>query len=116
MNSLQILSILSTDKVEELKKALIPNYYYSLLYECIDHSYISFNSKKLFNSEDTLAEFFVLVIDMNNDEIYYPSCCTFQQEKWNVDQVKEHFIETKHYTYNDIIYRIKEFEVCKILF
>jgi len=116
MNSLQILSILSYDKVNELKDVLIPKFYYTLLYESVDANYITYNSKKLFVSETTLTNFFMLIVKYNSIENNFPSCCTFEEELWDENKVKEHFITTRHYKNDKTIYRMKEFEVCQFTF
>ena len=118
MNSLQILSILTLDKVEELRSIFHISKYYCLLYESEEYDYISLTSKRLFTSEDLLADYLLLILsfDFENvpDERTYVSCCKFDKnQKWSRDKVKKHFLKHKHYTYNKIIYKMIQFEVSK---
>jgi hypothetical protein len=114
MNSLQILSILASDKVEELRAIFRINRYYCLLYQSEDYEYISLTSKRLYTSEESLSNFFLIVLNLDNDNSKYASCCEDKQHAWSREQVRQHFLQYKHYKSNRIIYRILEFEVSKI--
>lgn len=114
MNSLQILSILSLDKLEELRNVFHISKYYCLLYESEEYEYISLTSKKLFASEEALTEYLLLVLSFDNEKQVYLPCCTLERNNfWTPAKVKKHFLKYKHYTQNKIIYRMVEFDVMK---
>lgn len=116
MNSLQILSILSLDKLEELRGIFHVSKYYCLLYQSEEFEYITLTSKKLFTSAEALADYLLLVLSFDSEKGLYTSCCKFdntQTNTWTRYKVKKHFLQHKHYTYNKIIYKIVEFDVTK---
>ena len=119
MNSLQILSILTLDKVEELRNVFHVSKYYCLLYESEEYEYISLTSKKLFTTREILAEYLLLVMSFENVAEKYIPCCKLEQndeqnnKKWGREKVKKHFLKYGHYKSNKIIYKIIEFEVSK---
>jgi hypothetical protein len=113
MNSLQILAILSYDKVEELRDIFHISKYYSLLYESEEYDYITVTSKRLFLSPDALASHLLLVLSFDNEKEIYAPCCNFNRTNWTKEKVKKHFLKHKHYTHKRIIYRIIELDVAK---
>ena len=119
MNSLQILSILTLDKVEELRSVFHISKYYCLLYESEEYDYISLTSKRLFTTEENVADYLLLILsfDFENTEkeekLFVPCCKLDNLQKWTRQKVKKHFLKYKHYTYNKIIYKLIQFEVSK---
>ena len=115
MKSLQILSILSLDKLEELRNVFHISKYYCLLYESEEYEYISLTSKKIFSSQEALAEYLLMVLSFDNEKQIYLPCCKRDNpiKLWTPTKVKKHFLKHKHYTQNKIIYRMVEFDVMK---
>ena len=121
MNSLQILSILTLDKVEELRSVFHISKYYCLLYESEEYDYISLTSKRLFTTEENVADYLLLILSFDFEnvenqkekELYVPCCKLDNDKKWTRQKVKKHFLKHKHYTYNKITYKIIQFEVSK---
>ena len=119
MHSLQILSILTLDKVEELRDVFHISKYYCLLYESEDFEYITLTSKRLFTTAEKVADYLLLILsfDFENTEkeekLYVPCCKLDNDKKWTRQKVKKHFLKHKHYTYNKITYKIIQFEVSK---
>lgn len=124
MNSLQILSILTLDKVDELKRVLCPKRYYSLLYQSVDFEYIKFNSRNLFETQEQLAKYFLYLMDnllVKTGQEKYPTCECLQvylgnDETWTSEQVLSHFLSEKHFMFTDFSYKIVEYQVITLDF
>jgi hypothetical protein len=114
--SLQILSILSLENLNELKKILIPKKYFSMSYTTSDFPHIeTFVSPNLYEDEQELANNLVQVIrslqkEYNVENIYCSTCdLTHGEKNWSDSQIQVHFLETKHFEFLYLIYRIKEY-------
>ena len=118
MNSLQILSILKTENIVELKKILTPQKYYSMAYTTSDfHQIEAFVSPVLYENEDDVANKLLQIIRNLQKEYNLPaiscySCdLTHGERNWSDDNIRAHFLETRHFEFLYLIYRIKEYSI-----
>lgn len=118
LQSLQILALLSTDKIDELKQILIPKTYYSLVYESVNIPNLSSVSECLFENKETLMNYFTQVLDIMTQK-KYPTCqiCDegrdqgYDQGKiCSREEVRKHFEENDHYAFDNLIYKLTVFK------
>ena len=109
MKSLQILSILSLEKLNELKEAVTPKIYYSLTYK--NSATFNYNSIYIFEDEEQLVDYLIIVLDKDLfplcENCYLRDEASLEQEKWTKEEVKEHFLTYKHYKIENIMYTIE---------
>lgn len=118
MNSLQILSILKLESINELKNLLIPKKYYSMAYTTSDFPHIeTFVSCVLYENENELADKLLEIIKNLKQEYNLSTiacnCCdlTHGEKNWSDANIRTHFLETRHFEFLYIIYRIKEYSL-----
>ena len=105
MNSLQILSILSLNKTEELKELITPKKYYCLTYS--NNIYFIYTSSYIFENEEILVEFLINIL--HEDIFPLCECCEeySSNKKWTKEEVKNHILTYKHYIFESITYKIE---------
>tara|TARA_R110002153_G_scaffold255832_1_gene414590 strand:+ start:349 stop:675 length:327 start_codon:yes stop_codon:yes gene_type:complete len=106
MNSLQILSILNLENVEELKEILSPKVYYSISY---DYNNFSVNSAFLFEKEEQLINHLLDILGkpIPKCQLCFPDAREIVEET----EIKNHIFNYKHYKFDETIYKIKRMEV-----
>ena len=109
MNSLQILSILSLDKVKELKNILTPDYYYFLSYETSDN--FVYNSKYIFEDKYRLIDHLINIIDKK--QLHSCETCFIERKNWTKEEVREHILAFNHYTIDDFTYNVETMNIVK---
>jgi len=109
MNSLQILSILSLDKVKELKNVLTPDYYYYLSYETTDG--FAYNSKYIFEDKYRLIDHLMNMIEKH--EFHCCESCYIEEKEWTKEQARDHILAFDHYTIGNLTYNIETMNIVK---
>jgi hypothetical protein len=102
MNSLQILSILSLNKINELKEVLTPKNYYCLAYQSEN---IIRRSVYIYDNEEILIERLWLMI---GEKIVPCQKCylDIDEYEWEKEDFKNHLRTFKHYTIGFLTYNI----------